>query len=159
MPGIMHLLKIHAPAARIYQALTTSEDIRNWWTRDADLENVWGGIGDFRFDYTGKTVVTKVRVTQLVPSVRVSWTVSDSYRPEWVETSITFDLREEAGGTVIHFTHCGFPLANEAYALCTTGWGYYLISLQQYLETGQGLPSPDVNFGRVLKTSLATLVS
>jgi uncharacterized protein YndB with AHSA1/START domain len=37
MPDIMHLVKINASPERVYQALTTPEGIRNWWTRDADL--------------------------------------------------------------------------------------------------------------------------
>jgi uncharacterized protein YndB with AHSA1/START domain len=44
MPDIMHLIKIHASPERIYQALTTAEGIRNWWTRDAVLDSKIGGL-------------------------------------------------------------------------------------------------------------------
>jgi hypothetical protein len=33
----------------------------------------------------------------------------------------------------------------------TTGWAYYLVSLQQYLETGEGAPNPDVRFDRMIR--------
>ncbi len=92
MPDIMHLLRIAVPTERVYEALTTADGIRNWWTRDADLER----------------------------------------------------------GTTLSFAHCGFPKGDDEYAMCTTGWGYYLVSLQQYLQTGKGAPSPDVDFGRVI---------
>lgn len=46
---------------RVYQALTTAEDIRNWWTRDAVLDSKIGGTGEFRF-YEGK-FVTKIKLT------------------------------------------------------------------------------------------------
>jgi uncharacterized protein YndB with AHSA1/START domain len=151
MPDIMHLVKINASPDRVYQALTTSEDIRNWWTRNADLDGTIGGEGEFRFGSYGGTQVTKVRVAELVPSVRVGWKITASFRPEWVDTTITFDLRADKDATVVLFAHRGFQRADDIYALCTTGWGYYLVSLQQYLQTGQGAPSPDIDFARVLR--------
>jgi hypothetical protein len=52
---------------------------------------------------------------------------------------------------VLSFAHRDFKQADEVYALTTTGWGYYLVSLQQYLETGTGAPSPDIDFARVIR--------
>jgi uncharacterized protein YndB with AHSA1/START domain len=150
MPDILHLLKIAAPPGRVYQALTTSEGIRNWWTRDADLATTVGGEGEFRFSSYGEGYTTKVAVAELMPPIRVFWNVTSSFRPEWNGTTIAFDLSPDASGTVIRFAHRGFPQADDACAVCTTGWGYYLVSLQQYLETGQGAPSPDIDFARVV---------
>jgi hypothetical protein len=31
------------------------------------------------------------------------------------------------------------------------GWACFLVSLQQYLETGCGAPHPDVDFSRVIR--------
>jgi uncharacterized protein YndB with AHSA1/START domain len=53
--------------------------------------------------------------------------------------------------TTLSLAHRGFKDADDAYALSTTGWGYYLVSLQQYLETGKGAPSPDLDFARIIK--------
>ncbi len=150
MPEIMHLLKINVPAERVYQALTTSDGIRQWWTRDADLEDRVGGNGEFRFSYPGGKYVTKVKVAELAPSVRVCWQTTSSFRPAWLGTTVTFTLRPDSNGTALLFSHSGWTHADDEYALCTTGWGYYLVSLQQYLQTGKGAPSPDVDFARVL---------
>lgn len=38
MPDILHLIRIHASRERVYDAVTTAEGIRSWWTRDADLD-------------------------------------------------------------------------------------------------------------------------
>lgn len=35
---------------------------------------------------------------------------------------------------MLSFAHRGFAQADEGYARVTTGWGYYLASLQLYLE-------------------------
>jgi len=149
MPDIMHLLKINASPEQVYEALTTSEGIRNWWTRDADLDSMVGGTGEFRFGSYGGNQVTKVKVTELVAPTRVAWKTTSSFRPEWVGTTITFDLRADGAGTIVSLAHRGFPQADDVYAMCTTGWGYYLVSLQQYLQAGAGAPSPDIDFARI----------
>jgi uncharacterized protein YndB with AHSA1/START domain len=149
MPDIMHLVRIHASPERVYRALTTVDGIRNWWTRDAALDARVGGTGEFRF-YEGKGVTT-VRVDALDPPVRVGWkTISSNAPGGWDGTAIAFDLRAEGEGTVLLFAHRGFAQTDEGYALVTTGWAYYLVSLQQYLETGQGAPHPDKDFARVI---------
>jgi uncharacterized protein YndB with AHSA1/START domain len=150
VPDIMHLIRIRTSSERVYQALTTAEGIRNWWTRDADLDARIGGAGEFRF-YDGKGV-TKVRVDDLEPPNRVRWkTLSANAPGGWDGTTITFALRREGADTVVSFAHSGFEHANEGYALVTTGWAYYLVSLQQYLETGRGTPHPDVDFARMIR--------
>jgi uncharacterized protein YndB with AHSA1/START domain len=57
VPDIMHLIKIRVSPEHVYQALTTAEGIRNWWTRDADLDSKIGGTGEFRFYYGGQRVI------------------------------------------------------------------------------------------------------
>jgi uncharacterized protein YndB with AHSA1/START domain len=148
MPDIMHLLKIQASPERVYQALTTPKGIRGWWTRDSDLDSHVGGTGEFRF--RGGKVVTGVRIAELEPQSRVRWKTIASSMPEWNGTTITFDLRAEGNDTLLRFTHRGFAQADDSYARTTTGWGYYLVSLQQYLETGKGAPDPGVDFARVI---------
>jgi uncharacterized protein YndB with AHSA1/START domain len=149
MPDVMHFNRIHASPERVYQALTTAEGIRNWWTRDADLDSKIEGTGEFRF-YHGKSV-SKMRVDELKPLVRVGWKTVSLFRSEWDGTRITFDTRAEGSKTVLSFAHCGFKQTDEVCALTTTGWGYYLVSLQQYRGTGKGAPHPDIDFARVTR--------
>lgn len=145
MPDIHHLLRIQAPCEKVYAALTTAEGIRNWWTRDAELDAHVGGTGAFRF-YEGKGI-TRVRIDALATDARVAWTVTASNAPGgWDGTTITFDLKPDGGATALALAHRGFEDANEGYALVSTGWAYYLVSLQQYLEAGQGTPQQEKDF-------------
>ena len=147
MPDILHLLKIQALPERVYQALTTAQGIRDWWTRDADLDSQIGGAGEFRF-YQGRVVAT-VKIDELEPPARVAWMTVACSLPSWDGTKITFDLRRDGSDTVIRFAHRGFEQAGDDYASTTTGWGYYLLSLRRYLETGEGAPHPNDDFARV----------
>jgi uncharacterized protein YndB with AHSA1/START domain len=83
MPDILHLIKIRAPIERVYQAITTAEGIRNWWTRDADLDENIGGIGEFRFGAYATPSATRVSIQELSAPVRVAWKTLSSFRPEW----------------------------------------------------------------------------
>lgn len=135
MPDIMHLVTINAPAADVYRGLTIPAGIHGWWTQDADLDPQVGGAGQFRF--YGGTKVTTVAIAELDPAARVEWKVVDSFRPEWRGTQISFDLREVDGSTELRFRHSGFPLADDDYAVCTTGWGIYLGRLRDSLEAAR----------------------
>lgn len=148
MHDILHLLRIQAAPMRVYQALTTEAGIHGWWTREAELDSRIGGTGEFRF-YDGKGI-TKIRVEGLEPDRQVSWLTTAANAPGgWEGTRITFALRPEGEGTLLSFAQRGFREADEDFALVNTGWAYYLVSLQQYVETGRGTPQQDKDFAKV----------
>jgi uncharacterized protein YndB with AHSA1/START domain len=94
MPDILHLVKIHASAERVYQALTTAEGIRNWWTRDVVLDSKVGGMGELGFQE--HRTVTRVRIDELELPVHVGWTTVSPNAPGGLDgTPTTFDLRAE----------------------------------------------------------------
>ena len=138
MHDIMHLIKIHASSERVYQAITTADGIRQWWTRDATIEPQVGAVGVFGFN--GRRFVAKVTVEQLNPAARVRWKVANS---AWQGNDIEFNLKADGNDTTLLFAHRGFPRADEGYASATTRWGFYLLSLKRYLQTGKGTPNPD----------------
>ncbi len=151
MPDILHRISIQAAPERVYQALATVDGIRGWWTRDADLEPQTGGRGEFRFSGGPcGSVATQVRVDALEPAARVAWTVLQSGAPGgWEGTTIAFDLRADGDGTVLSFAHRGFAQESDGMATCSTGWALYLMSLQQFVETGRGVPHPESHLRRV----------
>jgi uncharacterized protein YndB with AHSA1/START domain len=142
MQDVMHLNKIHVSSERVYEAITTAGGLRQWWTRDAVIEPKVGAAGEFGFN--GKRFVAKVTVEELNPGTRVRWKVTNS---AWPGNDIEFNLKTEGKDTTLLFVHRGFPRANEALASATTRWGFYLLSLKRYLETGRGTPNPDDSEG------------
>lgn len=148
MPDILHYLKIDAVPDRVFQAIATAEGIRHWWTRDADLDTEAGGSGEFRF-YDRKSI-TRVRIEELKPLTHIRWHVDSAVAGGWSGTHLTFHLTPEGPGTVLRFAHQGFQEADDWFARTTTGWAYYLVSLQQYLERGKGSPHPEIDFARII---------
>jgi len=138
MPDIMHTLKIHASPDQVYDAIATAEGIRNWWTRDAVLDSKVGGTGEFGF--FGRRFIAKVTIEELTPPQRIVWKVANA---AWGGDTIVFEVRPEQAGARLSFFHRDFKEADQRYASATTRWGFYLLSLKNYLETGKGSPNPD----------------
>jgi uncharacterized protein YndB with AHSA1/START domain len=141
MPEIMHLIKIRAAQDKIYQAVSTAEGIRNWWTRDAALDPEIGGSGEFGF-YGHRMVIT-VKVAESTPPGHLVWDGISSTGGAFDGTTISFDLKSEEGITALLFAHRGFKAGANNIASATTRWGFYLLSLKRYLETGKGTPNPE----------------
>ncbi len=141
VPELMHLIKIRAAQDKVYQAVSTAEGIRNWWTRDAALDARPGGTGEFGF--YGHRMVIKVTVAELASPDRVAWDVVSSTSGAFDGTSISFDLKSEEGITSLLFAHRGFGAGDNNIPSATTRWGFYLLSLKRHLETGKGTPNPE----------------
>lgn len=149
MADILHLLRINVPREQVYRAIARAEGVRQWWTRDADLDDQVGGCGEFRFHAGGR--VTKVRVEKLEPPARVVWQALAAPISTWAGSSIEFDMRADGDGTLLHFAQRGIHAADDMFAMSTTAWGYFLVSLKDYLETGKGTPHPDDVLSRPAK--------
>jgi uncharacterized protein YndB with AHSA1/START domain len=144
MADIKHSLQVTASPEQVYGALTTAAGIRSWWTDNADLDEQVGGKGVFRFHYEN-TVETVVDIIDLQAPTLVKWSVPSSFRPEQNGTIITFQMHPEGNCTVLNFSQEGYAVADEIFALMSTGWAYYLQSLKRYFETGKGSPSPNID--------------
>jgi len=143
MADIVHLVRINASPEAVYEALTTSQGVASWWTREARVDARVGGVGELAF-YGGKAV-TKLMVVALELEAAVVWRVTSAPAAPggWEGTTISFRLRRDGGDTVVGFAHEGFAEAGEGRSICSTGWAYYLLSLKRHLEIGAGMPHPD----------------
>ncbi|HVU81389.1 MAG TPA: SRPBCC domain-containing protein [Rhodanobacteraceae bacterium] len=141
MADVLHLLMIHAPRERIYEAIATAEGVRNWFSRDADLEPTVGGSGEIRFANGQR--ITRVKIEQLEPAERVVWKVVSAAMPTWADTRVEFRMAAADGGTMLRFAHRGFGEADDFFAMSATAWANFLISLKLYAEIGEGTPHPD----------------
>lgn len=136
---------VKANPAIVYAALTTTKGIRGWWTQDCEVAEVVGGNINLRFGGTHK----EMRIEKLEPNQEVRWRCTAAYinldwlthKDEWVGTEILFRLTPDGQGhTRLDFDHIGLVPDFECYDLCNNGWTFFLNSLQQFAETGEGEP-------------------
>ena len=139
MVDILHKVGIKSSSVgQVYQALTTREGLAGWWTTDTQGRFDVGGVIQFRFAGGG----IDMKVLELDPAGRVLWQVVGG-PAEWMGTKISWDLRQEAGWTIVLFKHQGWKEPVEFMHHCSTKWGVFLLSLKSLLETGKGAPHPD----------------
>ena len=139
--SIKHNFVIDAPAAKVYQALTTLDGLAGWWTTDTTGKPKTGGKIKFRFDEDSYNVMG---VTLTEKNKRVCWTCLESSFDEgneWIGTEITFALTpDEDKCTLVRFEHAKWRKASDFYGVCTYHWGIFMTSLKAFAETGTGKP-------------------
>jgi uncharacterized protein YndB with AHSA1/START domain len=138
MVDILHRVGVKTPTPdKVYDALTTVDGLAGWWTDDTKGVADVGGVIEFRFPLGG----FDMEVTETLPSEHVSWTVIDG-PPEWVGTTIDWQLRQDDDYTIVLFKHSGWKEPVEFMHHCSTKWGSYLMSLKSLVESGEGAPAP-----------------
>ncbi|PFG43221.1 uncharacterized protein YndB with AHSA1/START domain [Isoptericola jiangsuensis] len=139
MVDILHRIGVKGSAsAEVFEALTTVEGLARWWTEDVSGGTGVGEVVAFRFGSLGGF---DMRVLVSEPGRRVVWEVVDG-PPEWVGTHVSWDVREEAGWTVVLFAHTGWAEPVEFMHHCSTKWATFLMSLKGVVEQGVGAPAP-----------------
>lgn len=143
MFDILHRVGIRAPKDQVYAALATPEGLARWWTLETSGDAHEGGQLKFLFTAAGKPLGGfDMTILELAPGRRVQWRVTRG-PPEWLETRVSFDLREEGDFTIVLFRHEGWREPVEFMYHCSTKWATFLMSLKSLGETGRGQPSPD----------------
>jgi uncharacterized protein YndB with AHSA1/START domain len=139
MADILHRVGIKAPAATVYEALSSQKGLAGWWTRNTKATPEVGAVNEFRF---GELGFSHMKITELTPGTRVSWSCVDGAK-EWIGTEPTFELKQQDGVTVVLFAQGGWREPVEFMHYCSTKWATYLLGLKALCERGVGTPYPD----------------
>lgn len=139
MHDIRHRVGITAPQHRVYEMLSTKEGLAEFWTTVKGDSEV-GGKLSFFFGTPEPAAV--MEVIELSPDDRVQWRCVDGL-PEWVGTTVTFDLKEDGGETVLLFTHADWREPVEILHHSSTKWATFLIGLRSGLEGDSFTAFPD----------------
>lgn len=137
MPDILFEAPINAAPETLYRALTEQDEIRLWWTQQANAKPEVGSVGEFRF-YNGQ-IVMQLEVERLQPNSQVVWKPLSGV-PDWGGTKITWDLIPTEQGTKLLFAHRDFASSEGSLPYTNYNWAWYIISLKKYAETGTGTP-------------------
>lgn len=136
MADIKHYVIIKVGPEKIYEAVTTQDGLANWWAKQTTAKPEPGFVNVFTF---GK-IRNEMKVTKLVPNTKVEWECIQSI-DEWVGTTISFDLEEKDGRTILRFAHSGWKAVTDTFAECNYNWALFMKSLKSLCETGTGTPS------------------
>ncbi|GAA2629254.1 SRPBCC domain-containing protein [Actinomadura fulvescens] len=138
MADILHRIGVEQSSPqKVYDALTTLDGLSGWWAEKTTGNPDLGGVIAFQF----AAGAFDMKVTELDPGRLVRWEVVAG-PPEWVGTTVHWDLRQEGDSAIVLFKHEGWREQVEFMNHCSTKWATFLMSLKQLLETGQGAPDP-----------------
>ena len=113
MPDIRHRVGIAAPQHRVYEMLATNDGLARFWAQ-VEGDSEVGGKLSFFFGKPQPSAV--MEVVELSPDDYVQWRCVEG-PPEWVGTTVTFDLKDSGGETVLLFTHADWRSGSSS---CTT---------------------------------------
>jgi uncharacterized protein YndB with AHSA1/START domain len=142
MANIEHIQYINVPVAQVYKALTTTEGLSEVWTRKLNVTAQPGAINEFCF---GDEPPTRMEIVELLPDKTIVWRCVGS-DPEWIGTTISFELEERQGKTSVRLGHFDWQDVTEFYRFCNYNWAIFLLSLKQYCEEGTGIPFQERKF-------------
>jgi len=135
MPDIQHLVFIKSTPEKIYEAITTQKGIASWWSVRNNAKPEVGST--YRISFGGD-YFKDIKITELVPNIKVVWRILDAH-PEWVNTTVTFDIRMGANSAELRFNHAGWKAYTDMFAQCNHHWGVYLQNLKIFAEMGKPL--------------------
>ena len=133
MVPIKLLLHINTSAEAVFEALSSIDHLKQWYTTDIEGKTSLDDAMTFKFGTMGYTV----QITQLVAGKVVEWTVKEADMPI-LNHVFKFELEALEGKTKIRFAHEGFEAQDDMHANLTFSWGKYLESLRQHCQKGAG---------------------
>jgi len=136
MPDILQEFPIAAVAARVYEAVSEPTLLDEWWTLGSTGAAEVGAEYDLDFGpgYRWGAVVTKA---ERGAAFELRITRAD---PDWLGTLVGFELEPVEHGTLVRFSHRGWPSANAHYRVSCHCWALYLRIMRRHLEHGESVP-------------------
>ena len=100
-------------------ALRTTEAISSWWAPATDAADAADTI---HVASRSGSRMLELLVAPAEPG-RVAWSVREStMTPEWVGTTIAFEVEDTDAGATLHFRHHGLTPQCDCFDMCDEGW-------------------------------------
>lgn len=144
MVHITHRIGIKAPLQNVYAALSTTQGIAGWWTKDTSgISEIGKSISVHFFSLDAQELGSmQMTVKALEPNQKIHWEFTAGPQ-EWIGTTVSFNLQQQDGYTIVLFGHRNWREEVEFKAHCSMKWAVFLLSLKDFVESGTGNPSPN----------------
>jgi uncharacterized protein YndB with AHSA1/START domain len=151
MATIHHRLSIDAPAAKVYEALSSAARIGTWWDEQTAVQTDRGLV--LEHNPGPEHGVVRLRVIDMVPSRRVEWECisvhpASSPASAWTGTRFVFELAERSApagagragspATTVDFRQVGYDERSPFFESNKAAWGEVLQSLKRTVESATG---------------------
>jgi len=135
MKQISLLVRIKTEPSTIYNLLTSTQGIGEWFTKAESSKYVEGG--KLTLVFPNEEIEFSIKTMQ--KDTRVIWHCTSPDNP-WYATDIIFELKPSVDSTTVIFDHSGWPEITDLFRDCSMSWAYFLESLRTLIEEGKGTP-------------------
>lgn len=136
MADILHDFPIAAPPDRVFEAIATPRGLDTWWTMRSTGQPALGAEYSL---YFGPDYDWRARVTKCAADRSFELELTDAMK-DWVGSRVTFELEPIPTGTMLRFSHAGWPQASEHYRISSFCWAMYLRVMRRNIEFGESVP-------------------
>jgi uncharacterized protein YndB with AHSA1/START domain len=148
MATIHHELSINASVAKVYEALSSADQIGTWWDKQTAIQTDRGLV--LEHNPGPEHGVVRLRVVELVPDRRVEWECvsvhpKSSPASAWTGTHFIFELaertpssgagRDQVRTTTLDFRQAGYDERSEYFESNKAAWGQVLQNLRRVVES------------------------
>ncbi len=132
---ILHKVLIRAKRTKVYDAMTTAEELDEWFTNGASVDRKIGGKIIFRWVEWGPDKETSEAECPII-DVKIP----EKFVFKWWEdhyTTVEMDFEEVEEGTIVIVKEYGYqdtPEGHRRCLECAVGWGEALTLLKFYVE-------------------------
>ena len=130
----------NSPVARVWQALTDVEQMRQWYFDLKEFKPTVGFEFEFTVEHKGNTYRHLCQVTEAVPEKKIAYTWRYDRYPG--DSLVTFELFPSGDKTQLKLTHQGlesFPKAPDFEKKSfEAGWTALTADLQKFVDRQEG---------------------
>lgn len=134
--SIYHDLTITSAPTKIFDSVSLPEHLVNWWPLECTGKPALDQEYNFHFtpQYNWFGKVSRIKKDELF---FIKMTKSDL---DWDHTSFGFEIEEIANGSLVKFSHKGWPSCNSHFRVSSYCWALLLKGLKDYVEKGIIIP-------------------
>ncbi len=151
MATLYHQVWINAPAAKVYEAISSADGLGRWWAPHESTETDRGLV--LSHDPGPEHGAVRLKVLDLAPNKRVAWECISTHPKSspasaWTGTHLTWEISERDNRValtglgrdgdriaILDFIHSGWDESNEYFGFCNFAWGGALEMLKKWCET------------------------
>jgi uncharacterized protein YndB with AHSA1/START domain len=129
MPDIKHSIQITAEPQIVHPLVATADGFSRWWAADVSEDKATGNV---ELGFFKRATVYGLRPVQITTPHQAHWLCQTG--KEWTGTRLLFDLTEQKGQTLLHFSHTGWQAETDYFISCNTTWGELMFRLKAAAE-------------------------
>jgi len=143
---VRQTVTIKSPPEVVFKALTQADELMRWFPTRVESDPRPGGKFKFTWEFANanENGSQQGEYVEVLPNQKLSYT----WTAESIPTLVTFNLTEVGGETTVELDHASVQNGadhEKLHEMHANQWGFFMMNLRSYLETGMDLREEKLN--------------